>query len=113
MNAEPEIDLVAVLGTTLSRTFTLRNAGVPVDLTGWVPSLSIMREHGGSVLQQLTPASGLTIPNPTDGRIVLAPFCGGVGWNLAVGRYRYRMVLTASPTNVWPLWVGMFDVVPN
>lgn len=113
MTAEPEIDLTAVLGTTLSRTFTLRNAGVPIDLTGWAPSLTVMRQHGGTVMQELTPANGLTVPNPTDGRIVLAAFCGGVGWNLAVGRYRYRMKLTASPTNVWALWVGTFDVVAH
>lgn len=113
MANEPELDLIAVQGATLNRQFTLRQDGSPVDLTSWTPSLIIMREHGGTQLYEITPSNGLTIPTPASGQIVMSVFAGGGGWSLAVGKYRYRMRLIASPTDVWALWVGDFVVRPQ
>lgn len=116
---EPELSLRALLNTTFSRTFTLKNrsSGAAIDLTGWAPTMLIFEAQGGAQVFELDPTNGLTIPTPANGTIQLVffvdPTAGLPAFNLAAGTYWYRMRLKASPTNIWPLWPGELVVAPQ
>lgn len=65
-------------GSTLSRTFALTLASAPVNLAGyrarmqvrdtWLPTGTVYAAFGTT-----SPDSGITIPTPSNGRIVLGP----------------------------------------
>jgi hypothetical protein len=110
--SEPQLPLRILLGATLNREFTLKDraTGAAINLTGWTPSLIITRQSGGSTLLEITTSNGLTIPTPSNGKLVLSYFAPASGFTLAVGEYWYRMRLVASATNVWALWPGPLTV---
>lgn len=109
---EPIFNMIWLLGATAARTFavTTTPGGSALNLTGWSPSLIVSRERGGTVLFEANSSNGLTIPTPANGLIVMSMWVPATGFELSRGTYHYRMRLVASPTNVWPLWMGTVQV---
>lgn len=68
-------DLYIDQGSTFTRTFIYKNSnGVPIDISGYTPSLMIRDSHnaaGVPIYDNTTAAGTLTIPTGTDGKIEL------------------------------------------
>lgn len=111
--SESTYPLEALLGATLSRRFTLRDleTSLPVNLTGWAPSIIIAKTRGGTTLHEINAANGLTVYGaPGDGVVDLAHWVPASGYTLGLGAYHYRFRLVGGATSVWALWSGSYTV---
>lgn len=91
------------------RTFDVLDASDdPEDLTGYTAQMQVRRAASSSSDLVLDCTANLSIPDPTDGQIVLD--LSAADTDLQPGRYWYDLVLVASGEPE-QLLEGIFDIV--
>ena len=111
-------DFIIEQGATFTRTLTYKTKAtsstpsVAIDLTGWSARMKIkVKSVDTAVILSLTMGSGLTIPNPSDGKIYItisSVQTAAFDFNKAV--YDLEIYDTSSPVVVKRLLKGKFTL---
>lgn len=114
MSRAAKADFIIEQGATFTRTLTYKTkaTNLPIDLTGWNARMKIkVKSVDVAVILSLTMGSGLTIPNPTDGKIyitITSVQTAAFDFNKAV--YDLEIYDTSSPVVVKRLLKGKFTL---
>lgn len=100
-----------VKGTTFEAVaFTFQENGAPINLTGVAIKIEFRKgSKTGPVQKQCEIGSGITVPTPTNGRIVLDAFVA----DMPLSTYYYDVKLIFSPTVVKVYIGGILPIVQN
>lgn len=112
-----QYDIAIDGGATFSKTFALTSGGVATDLTGFRALMQVRSDwlsNGGTLLASFgttAPFTGLTIPTPANGQIVLGPIDRTALVNIpADGRWRVYDFFIYQPSGVEErLFYGRFQ----
>lgn len=111
MSEPNEVNLSVVENDTFVRTFELVDAdtGSAINLTGATAKMQVRTTYGAaspSLTFEIGGSGGLTIPTPTNGRIVLSKTA-----NVVPGNYVYDLQVTFAGSVVRTVARGMFVVL--
>lgn len=97
-------------GETFSRVITWKSAGVLVNLTGYTAKMQVRRGSGQTVVSELSTTNGRISLGGSAGTITLTIAATDTD-DIAIGTYKYDLLLTSSGGVVTNLLEGEFKVV--